>query len=211
MVQQKPSTASPRVVVFDNGMWFDVDPSGFTTLFAANGNELWIIDQNGNIFQKVGGVNFGSGNQSSFNSAGVLSKYNNINTAGQGIAVIRAVSVQNQTNLAPTTLSYTPPAAAGTYRITSYLNASTATTLTFKNILGYTDAAGTAQTDIPVWERQNSATMLVAPTANTADRFIQVPYIFSIDNSATAITLGDNTGTYTTCVYRYTIVLEQLI
>lgn len=37
------------------------------------------------------------------------------------------------------------------------------------------------------------------------------PYLFGVDNSAGAITLADNSGTYTTCVYKYQVILEQLV
>lgn len=201
------TSAVANIVSLGNGMWIDVDAAGNTTIFSKTGLPYLEVGSDGTftVSNQFGSKLVFSGATATF------TKVNGNNVVGQGTPIIVATSVQNQTNAAPTTVSFTPPAAAGTYRISSFLDISTGTTITFKNILGYTDANGSAQTDIPVWQRQNSATMLAAPTANTADRFVQLGYPFSIDNSATAITLGDNTGTYTTCVYRYTVLLEQLI
>ena len=81
--------------------------------------------------------------------------------------------------------------------------------MTFKTLLGYTDPGGNARTDNPVWMRQNNATPLQNPTANTADRFY-ADMIFAVNNSGTAITVSDNSGTYTTCVYSLAVTIERL-
>jgi hypothetical protein len=208
MPRTPPRTDTPSKLLLDNGSFLDASNIGTTGLgvYGAAGTQVASIGAGG-----ANSFSFGSSQQFTINSTGLPTKSNNVALVGQGFPLIVAASVQNQTNLAPTTVSFTPPATAGTYRVSSWLDLSTATTVTFKNILGYTDAAGTAQTDKVIWEQQNSATMLVDPTANTTGRFVQLPYLFSVDNSGTAITLGDNTGTYTTCVYRYTVILEQLV
>ncbi len=182
MPQASAATASK--LLLGNGVTID-DSGGQLTISGPTGTKILQLNSSGIITNSTGAILTPS--------------------------IVKTVVQSAATNVAPTTLSFTPPSVAGTYRISAQLNATTATTLTFKNILGYTDSTAAARTDIPVWERQNSATMLVAPTANTADRFVQGPFLFSIDNSGTAITLGDNAGTYTTCVYDYTVVLERLI
>ena len=119
-------------------------------------------------------------------------------------------SVQSRTNQAPLAFSFTPPAIAGTYLLLGWLDVTTGTTITFKIIVGYTDPAAGAQTDNPVWFRQNNATAVQNPTANTADRFyFAMP--LATDASATPITVTDNTGTYTTCAYRLNLVLIRLV
>lgn len=133
-----------------------------------------------------------------------------IKSAQQLFPLVVKTSVQSPSNAAPTTVSYTPPATAGTYRLSAFLDVTTATTITFKTKLTYTDPAGSATTDRPGWYLENSG-VVTQPTANTADRFTTIPYIFGIDNSGAAISLADDAGTYTTCAYRLNTVLERLI
>jgi len=123
---------------------------------------------------------------------------------------VAASTIQSRTNQAPLAFSYSPPKVAGTYRIIAYLDVTTGTTLTFKNKLTYADPAGSAITDHPIWQLEGSATLVTEPTANTADRFVMLSYLFAVDNSGTAITLVDDSGTYTTCAYRLAIILERL-
>lgn len=152
----------------------------------------------------------GGGGAFALNSSGVPIEVSGVATDGLGAALtVKAPAIQNKSNAAPTTVSYTPAAAASAYRVTLWLDVTTGTTITFKILVNYTDPAGTAQTDAPVWFRQNSATALVNPTANTADRFYAIMPL-ATDNSATAITVTDNSGTYTTCAYRFQVVIERL-
>ena len=124
-------------------------------------------------------------------------------------AIVKS-SVQSRTNQAPLAFSFTPPAVAGSYLLLGWLDITTGTTITFKIIVGYTDPAAGGQTDNPVWFRQNNATAVQNPTANTADRFyFAMP--LGTDASATAITVTDNSGTYTTCAYRFQLVLIRLV
>lgn len=82
--------------------------------------------------------------------------------------------------------------------------------MTWKIKVTYKDPGGNAVTDIPDFEQQNSATLLVgSPGANATGRFSFV-WTIAIDNSATAITIQDNAGTYTAGTYYWTPILEQL-
>lgn len=170
--------------------------TGHTINLGVNGSDMLIINQAGTI-----GVGFPK----------MMTVYNNIFTAGIGIPPIYAAGAQTlYTNAAPTTLTYTPPSTAGVYRLSGGLNILTGGTLTFKVKVTYKDPGGNAITDIPVFTQQNSATLLAGgPTANTTGRFF-FSMIFPIDNSATAITIADNVGTYTAGTYYWTPILEQL-
>jgi len=116
------------------------------------------------------------------------------------------------TNAAPTTLSYTPPATAGSYLLGGALNILTGGTLTWKIKMTYQDAGGVAHTtDLPVFQQQGSTTLLAgSPGANVTGRYSMLPFQIDIDNSATAITLADNTGTYTAGTYYWTPWIAQL-
>lgn len=142
----------------------------------------------------------------------IFTLYNNLNTAGLGLSAIYKTGAQTlYTNSAPTTLTYTPPAAAGSYRLGGTLDILTGATQTFKVKMTYTDAGGNARTDIPVFQQQNSATLLAGgPAANATGQFSMLPYYIDVDNSGTAITIQDNAGTYTAGTYYWTPILEQL-
>jgi hypothetical protein len=115
------------------------------------------------------------------------------------------------TNAAPTTLSYTPAPVVGVYRATGCLDALTAGTMTFKIKITYTEPGGNARTDIPLFYRQNTAAVIAGGmTANTADRYIMINHTFQTDASATAITIADNSGTYSAGTYYWIPVLEKL-
>lgn len=144
-------------------------------------------------------------------ATGFIAKYKNILTAGIGARIPYAVGAQTlNTNVAPTTLTYTPPATAGIYILSGGLNILTGGTMTFKVKITYKDPGGNAVTDIPVFTQQNSATLLVgSPGANVTGRF-SFSWAFAIDNSSTAITIQDNAGTYTAGTYYWTPFLEQI-
>lgn len=140
--------------------------------------------------------------------------YNNIATGGLGIPAIYNAGAQTlYTNAAPTTRTYTPPAAAGTYRLGGSLNILTGGTLTFKIKVSYTDAGGTARaTELPVFVAAGGTTLLSGgPAANSTGRFTMLPFEFSIDNSASNIVVSDNAGTYTAGTYYWVPHLEQLV
>jgi hypothetical protein len=139
-----------------------------------------------------------------------ITSYNSINTAGQGIVPIYATATTTSTSTSQSNLiSYTPPATAGTYRVsatiatTSGTNSGTTTvTITFH------DAAGTTITMLPPFMQSASATLLTA-TTGVSKSFSMLPYTFTIDNSATAITVS-TTVSGTVAAYIST-TLEQLI
>lgn len=140
-----------------------------------------------------------------------LAKSNGITLVGQGFPLIVAQTSQSKSNAAPTALSYTPPAVAGTYRASWYLDITTGTTLTFIAKLTYTDPAGSARSaNIELLTEGGTSVVAGGPAANSTGQFSGVE-TFAIDNSATAITVVDNSGTYTTGAYRWVVVIEQLV
>ena len=139
--------------------------------------------------------------------------YNNDLGANKiGTPQIKAVGVQTlSTNAAPATLSFTPPRKAGVYRLSGQVNLLTASAMTWVVKITYHDPGGNAITDTPGFYLQNGTAITAGGnTTNTAGRYIMIPYTFEIDNSSTAITIQDNSGTYTTGTYYWTPILEQL-
>lgn len=191
---------------FPNGSYITQDSLGNIAFYDSTGTKQLSVDKtSGQIIIYNGNLRH--------QGTGGFSVFNNINTVGGvGVPPIYAAGAQTlYTNVAPTTLSYTPPATAGVYRLTGYLNALTAGTMTFKVKITYKDAGGNAVTDIPGFYLQNSTAIVAGGnSANTAGRYTMLSYPFSIDNSATAITIQDNAGTYTAGTYYWTPVLEQL-
>lgn len=136
-----------------------------------------------------------------------LSQFAGITTVGLGVPAIYAVasSVGNAA-LVANAINYVPPAAAGTYRISAYVNVRTAAAVNMTVTVTYKDAAGVARSELLTLQQQNTATNVVNMN-NTAGRFTG-QYIFQIDNSATAITVS-TTGT-TMTLYDLAATLEQL-
>jgi hypothetical protein len=142
------------------------------------------------------------------NALPVFTKLANINAAGAGVPCIYASAAvgpvtSTQTNL----INYTPPAAAGRYRL-SYTIANTAGTNTGSTTatITYKDAAGIAKSYTPPLAQEGSATWLTAATA--ASKNFHSTVFFGIDNSATAITATFTiSGTVATWI---SATLEQL-
>lgn len=139
--------------------------------------------------------------------------YGNQPTAGIGIVPIRATAGPTSSGVVQTNfLNFSPPATAGTYRINVLVDISVSTTHSFSANLVYTDNLGTSRTVVmsgfsPIGTAIAAGLMTNAIGAGT---YSLVPLTFSIDNSATAITLS-TVGTFTTVTYTLTVVLEQLI
>lgn len=142
-------------------------------------------------------------------SLGQVISVNGVTTVGMGVSSIVKTSTQNAiTNVAPTAISYTPAAAASLYRVQGWVEVTTGTTISLKLNITYKTASGATGTDGAVFTLQGSTTLLTA-IVTTGRYYFQSPLI-SIDNSATNITVVDNAGTYTTCVYNYAVAIERL-
>lgn len=157
-----------------------------------------------------GQVQIGNGQQTSFNSSGVIEKYNNITTAGLGHAAIYgSYSTTGNTGAVTNAINYTPPATAGRYRLTGVVDVTAWTTpASFTVVAVYKDDSGTTRTETLAVTR--GSTGVVAAAVTTVDRYYFSLPLFAINNAATAITLS-TTGTFTgTPVYNLSAVLEQL-
>lgn len=119
-----------------------------------------------------------------------IAEYNNVTTAGLGVPAIYSAPAQSATKTANfTVLTYTPPAAAGTYRVNGAITTTSSTnTGTVQFTLDYVDSQGTTHTAdvIPVVNAAGS----VGTTGTAASKeFHSIPWVITINNSATAIVL----------------------
>lgn len=136
-----------------------------------------------------------------------VTAYSNRGTAGAGLAAIFAsFTTVGVAALQSNIINYTPPATAGTYRVSVFVNVRTAAAVNMTVTVTYKDGAGVARSETMPLNQQGTATTVINMN-NTAARFTG-QYIFQIDNSATAITVS-TTGT-TMTLYDLAVVLEQL-
>lgn len=179
-------------------------PIASTNVTITTPRALWVA---AGIAYFDGGATVG-GSLNLTGSSPAIAKYNNITTAGAGVAFIVASAVANnvattQTNM----INYTPPAAAGRYRLSvAVVNTSGTNTGTYTPSLTYKGADGSSVTFAPNFMQHNSATLLLATTGASA-RFSSI-VDFMIDNSATAITFT-MTVSGTAAAY-ISAILEQL-
>jgi len=144
------------------------------------------------------------------NVAGKIRTYNSLPTQGIGVPAVYASSIQNLSNSAPAQITYTPPATIGTYRMSYWLDITTATSILFTVNLVYTDTNGTPRSFAPLMFPEGGATGVNGgPAGNTAGRWYG-SQMFGIDNSGNAISIQDNSGSYINCAYRWHVTLEQL-
>ena len=137
--------------------------------------------------------------------------YENINTVGTGTPPIYGGgTTQHKTNAAPTSVTYTPPSAAGAYVLTVGATIKTATSLALKLKLTYTGADGAAKSDTPGWLISTGGTVNGGTGITTAVD-ASMSWLFNVDNSGGVITLADNSGTYTTCEYWLTPIIQEYV
>lgn len=107
-------------------------------------------------------------------------------------------------------INFTPPAVAGTYRMSWMVNTTVATTDNFHIVGTWDDAEGNevSQT-LGGWDKVGTALTAGAITNAIGTGIYYGFVIFNIDNSADAITLS-TAGTFTTVTYDLLAVLEQL-
>lgn len=120
--------------------------------------------------------------------AGKFVKYNNITTTGTGVPIIVAtVSTGVVTGTQTNAINYTPPAAVGQYIITvSIDNTSSTNTGTNTITVVYKNTNGTSITQTVALQSTAGA---FGTTSTGASTSFTGSFPFSIDNSATAITL----------------------
>jgi hypothetical protein len=98
-------------------------------------------------------------------------------------------------------INFTPPAAAGVYEIKWAVDTTTATTDTFTVVVTYKNATGTARTqNSGGFDKAGTSLVAGAITSTIGAGNYYGSMMFSIDNSATPITLS-TAGTFTTVTY----------
>jgi hypothetical protein len=125
--------------------------------------------------------------------------------------IVSAPTIATDLAIASTNfINYTPPAVAGAYRLNVIVNVTAWTTpATFTIVVTYKDNKGNARTETLNVVRGSTGATAAAITA--VDRWYAEIPLFSINNSATAITVSTS-GTFTgTPVYQLQAVLESLI
>ena len=159
----------------------------------ATGN-IAVMDTNGlalsgskNIALTTGNLTMAGGNLL-LDSGSKLTKYNSINTAGNGAVVIHASTSQKSESAADTNvLTFTPPAAAGTYRIAFTMAVSAQNTATLGWTATWKDSNGAAQapTNLSLFTSGTAAPALTVTAATNGNYYGTA--IVDIDNSATNI------------------------
>lgn len=140
---------------------------------------------------------------------GKFTTYNNVTTAGFGLATIVAVGRSTAQTAAVASVATLTPAAAGTFRVSANVLPTTATSHNFTVTVAYTDDGGSARTLTLNFFTVAGTTTVTNAIANAAGA---VPYHgipVHIRSGASAITVA-TTGTFTTVTYNVEAVIEQL-
>lgn len=152
-----------------------------------------------------------NGTPNSLSLAGVIPTYRGIATEGNGVPAIFKITSQKSESAADTNvLTYTPPAVAGTYRLTFNLALSAANTATLGWTATWKDSNGIAKSpaNISLMQVGTAAPALTFATSAT-DEFYGCATI-DIDNSATNIVIK-LTFTGTSFTGKASASIERLI
>jgi hypothetical protein len=226
-------SGSTSLLTTPNGFTVKQDASGNMGIYNASAVEVAFFDGNGKLnFLSVNttfpATNPAIGNDNSNDLkltanagviilgnmawfAGKIGMFNSISTAGLGVPAIYAVYSTTGNNIAVTNaINYTPPATAGTYRLTFTVDTRVATTDNFYVVATWKDAAGTARSQTIGGSNAVGSALVAGAITNTIGTGTYYgSVLFQIDNSATAITLS-TVGTFTTVTYDLAATLEQL-
>jgi uncharacterized cupin superfamily protein len=180
----------------------------------ASGNTLETssaITDNGITVSTTEAVTIGSSGQFAVSAAGLVTKSNNVSTAGQGYATIQCVTAQKaETGTADASvLSCTPASAAGSYRIRVSIVVSSATSGIIGWTATWTDAAGTAvaPTELSLFQSGTAAPALTFTTSAASDYYGEAQ--IDVNNAGTAIVVKWIGGG--TTVAKITATIERLI
>jgi hypothetical protein len=185
-----------RYITFANGMYITADASGNLGLFTATGTELYIFDTIGTL----------TGQSVVFTNAGKLSKYNNLSTAGIGVAAIYASSRSlAQTGAVASVATFTP-SADGSFIISANVLVTISTTYNFTVTCNFTDEGGTVRTlTMPFFLLAGTLTTAIT---NTSGPYVGIPVQIRA-KASTAITIA-TTGTFTTVTYNVEGLIMQV-
>lgn len=131
---------------------------------------------------------------------------------GQGWPGIYAAYNSGSQNGALTAVgSYTPPAVAGTYRVTVNVYCTVGTTTSFSVKVNYKDLNTTSHADIlPLVSAAAPGVFLTNGLVIAAGTYYGMSLLISVDNSQTPITFS-TVGTFTTVTYFLNAEVEQVI
>lgn len=183
-----------------------------TSMIITTGNAL-ILTNNNSDAASIQIKNASAVLKAQWNWTGKIAVYNGINTAatGNGIPTIVAALLQKaETGGDTSALTYTPPAAAGLYRIHMIAQCSAAVAATLGFTATWTDGNGTAQSPTNIESITTNGVGWGLTNTIAAGNTNEWSYIIDIDNSATNIVLK-TTFSGTSVAYKLSATIEQLI
>ena len=199
---QNPNTVNGSGTVTGN-LTIGTGSAAYT--LAPSSTSLAIKDSSGNTQLSI----FPSTNGSSILIGAGIRSINGVTTAkgagegGFGVPIV-VYDSGTATSAATVSLSYTPPATYGTYRVSIATKNTTGTSCICS--LAYTDQTGSAiaATSIPAWTLGSIAGVL---TMNTAGDNYTLDWTFATDNSGSTVTIKFALSS-TTIVYH--VIIERL-
>ncbi len=167
-------------------------------------------DAAGNI-QLIPATSQSVSNTGALSLGGKITTYNNVSTAGSGVAAVYGATSQKSESAADTNvLTFTPPASAGTYRINFTMAVSAQNTATLGWTATWKDSNGQAQapTNLSLFTSGTAAPALTVTAATNGVYYGQA--IVDVDNSATNIVVK-LTFTGTSFAAKASATIERLI
>lgn len=141
--------------------------------------------------------------------SGKVTTYNNVATAGEGVADIRAQANITGQTAAATITSYANPAADGDFEVSGQMSVTASTTLSTSIACTYTDVANVARTMIlPITASTGTLVALGAITGSGATIW-ETPVMHIRVKASTTITLKTSTGTFTGVTYSASGVIKK--
>jgi len=142
------------------------------------------------------------------NSNGLLTKYNNVTTAGFGVpAICGQGRFTAQTAAKATVATYTVGAADGSFYVSANVLVTTSTLHNFTVTVSYTDEGNTARTLTLNFSTVGGAIATAIANAGGAVPYEGIPLHIRA-KAATSITIG-TTGTFTTVTYNVEGLISQ--
>lgn len=181
----------------DRGLFNDTTNTGIG--FSVGGGQKAVLTTT--VFQLFSGVNVTFG--------GKINNYNGVNTAGEGVADIRAQANVTAQSSNATITSYANPAADGDYEVSAEMNVTASTTLTTTLTCTYTDVTSSARTMIlPVTAENGTMVASGAISGAGATRW-ETPVMHIRAKASTTITILTAAGTFTGVTYSASGVIKK--
>lgn len=211
--------ASAGTVTTARGAWVSaVTNSGGGTLTNGIGLNITAVASGTNKTQLLSGTDtppsgtweiYSAGTGNSF-FGGKITGYNNLTTAGNGLASIQGAGrVTAQTAAAASIATYTVGAADASFLVSANVNLTAATTASFSVTCAYTDETNAARTLTLGFTQLSGATLLTVITNVTGTGpYESIPYHIRC-KAATAITIA-SAGTFTSVTYNAEGVITKL-